>query len=73
MNPAIVIDEALALPPAERSYLVERLIASLDEECELSPEWRAEIEQRISRRERGETRTFSRDEVSRDVESLLTR
>ncbi len=66
-----VIDEALALSPADRSYLVQRLIASLDEERELSPAWRAEIEQRVLRRQRGETRTYTREEISRDVESLL--
>jgi putative addiction module component (TIGR02574 family) len=68
-----VIDEALALPSADRSYLVERLIASLDEDGTLSPEWREEIEQRVARRERGETRTYTRDEVSRDVDDLLSR
>ncbi len=66
-----VIDEALALPPADRSYLVQRLLFSLDEERDLSPAWCDEIERRIARRQRGETRTYSREEVSRDVESLL--
>jgi putative addiction module component (TIGR02574 family) len=66
-----VIDEALALPPAERSYVVQRLIVSLDEERELSHAWREEIERRIARRKSGETRTYTREEVARDVQSLL--
>ncbi len=66
-----VIDEALALPAADRSYVVQRLLVSLDEERELSPAWRDEIERRIARRQRGETRTHTRAEVSHDVESLL--
>lgn len=66
-----VIDEALALPPADRSYLVQRLLVSLDEERELSPAWCDEIESRIARRQRGEARTHTREEVARDVESLL--
>jgi putative addiction module component (TIGR02574 family) len=66
-----VIDEALALPPADRSYVVQRLLVSLDEERDLSPAWREEIERRIAHRQRGETRPHTREEVTRDVESLL--
>ena len=66
-----VIDEALALPPADRSYVVQRLLVSLDEERDLSPAWRNEIERRIASRQRGETSTHTREEVGRDVASLL--
>lgn len=67
----IVLQSVLALPLPERSYLAERLIASLDDEGELSPEWRAELDARVQRRQSGETRAHTREEVHAEVEALL--
>jgi putative addiction module component (TIGR02574 family) len=66
-----VLQDALSLPRPERSYLAEKLIVSLDEDAELSPAWRAELEARVQRRQNGETRSYSREEVSAELEAIL--
>lgn len=71
MTAATLVDEALTLPLAERSYVAERLLVSLEDERPLSDEWREEIARRVARRESGESRTFSREEVRRDVAAVL--
>lgn len=66
-----VLQDALSLPRPERSYLAEKLIVSLDEDAELSPAWRAELEARVQRRQSGETRSYSREEVRAELEAIL--
>lgn len=66
-----VLQSVLSLPRPERSYLAERLLFSLDEGAEISPAWRAELDARVQRREQGETRSYSREEVSGDLEAIL--
>ena len=66
-----ILRDVLSLPLPERSYLTERLIVSLDDDGELSPAWRAELEARVKRRESGETHAHSREEVHRAVEDVL--
>ncbi|MCI0361984.1 MAG: addiction module protein [Planctomycetaceae bacterium] len=60
---------ALALPPKSRLTLAEVLLRSVKPEADiaLSPEWIAEIEDRIAAYRRGELETFSREEVMRNV------
>ena len=41
-----VLQNVLSLPLPERSYIAERLLVSLDDEQELSPAWRAELDAR---------------------------
>jgi putative addiction module component (TIGR02574 family) len=72
MTAATIVDEALALPLPERSWVAERLLLSLDEDRPLSDEWRAEIARRVARRAAGESRIFSREEVRQDVQALLS-
>jgi putative addiction module component (TIGR02574 family) len=67
-----VLQNVLSLPRPERSYLAEKLIVSLDEDDELSPAWCAELEARVQRRQSGETRSYSREEVSAELEAILT-
>jgi hypothetical protein len=71
MTSTALVEQALALPHADSSYVAERLISSLEDERPLSPDWRAEIERRVARRERGESRTYNREEVRRNVQALL--
>lgn len=66
-----VLQNVLSLPLPERSYIAERLLVSLDDEQELSPAWRAELDARVLRREKGETRSLSREEVHREIEAIL--
>ena len=66
-----VLQNVLALPLPERSYIAERLLVSLDNSEELSPAWRAELDARVLRREKGETRVHSREEVHMEIEAIL--
>lgn len=45
--------EALQLPTAERAWLVDRLIASLDVDPEVEEAWAAEVERRHAEIESG--------------------
>lgn len=66
-----ILEEAMNLPRAERSFVADRLLESLDGEGDLTPAWREEIAKRIARRESGESRVYSREEIRRDVRNLL--
>lgn len=66
------MDEVLELPRSDRSYLASKLIESLDEEQELTPEWKAEIGRRVARRIAGESTQISQDELHRDIEKILS-
>ena len=66
-----VLQNALSLPLPERSYIAERLLVSLDDDGELSPAWREEIDARVQRRQSGETRPYSREEVREHIEAIL--
>ena len=70
---ANVLQETLSLPLPERSYIAERLLMSLDEEGELSPAWRQELDERVQRREKGETNSWSREEVHQQMRAILTK
>lgn len=66
-----VLQSVLSLPLPERSYIAERLLVSLEDDGEISPAWRAELDARVQRRESGETRSYSREEVREHIQSLL--
>jgi putative addiction module component (TIGR02574 family) len=66
-----ILQNALSLPLPERSYIAERLLVSLDDDGELSPAWREELDARVQRRQSGETRSYSREEVRKHIEALL--
>ena len=65
--------EMLGLPPAQRSQLLDRLVASLD----LNPEWEAawirECEDRLAALDRGEMQTHDFDEVMAEARARLKR
>lgn len=64
-----IFNAALSLPRENRTALVEKLVASLeeDESDELSPAWRAEIERRIEAHKRGEMKAIPAEEVFRSL------
>jgi putative addiction module component (TIGR02574 family) len=62
-NALELLEEAMTLPRAERSFVAERLLESLDYETPLSAEWSEEIARRIARRESGESRVYTREEM----------
>jgi putative addiction module component (TIGR02574 family) len=66
-----MLQSILDLPLPERSYIAERLLVSLDDDGEISPEWRTELDARVGSREAGETRSFSKEEVHQRIQSLL--
>ncbi|WP_367870790.1 addiction module protein [Luteolibacter sp. Populi] len=68
-----ILEEAMTLPRAERSFVADRLLESLDGEAGLSPAWSAEIARRIARRESGESSAYSREDIRKDVQALLSK
>ncbi|MCW0219230.1 MAG: addiction module protein [Prosthecobacter sp.] len=66
-----VLQSALSMPRPERSYLAERLLISLEDEDEMPTHWREEMDARVQRRERGETRSYSHEEVMADLDSAI--
>ena len=70
MTVETITSAALALPPESRAELVETLLRSLDESVSAKywAEWEAEIDDRIAAFDRGEMKTYSREEVMRLLE-----
>ena len=68
---AELIDNAMELSIADRSYIANKLIESIEDEKELSPAWKEEIQRRVARREAGETQAVSRESVHTEIEKLL--
>jgi putative addiction module component (TIGR02574 family) len=67
MNPTVkaVADEALKLSLEDREALVETLIASLESEGGLSPEWQQEVARRVADMQAGRSRFIPADEAMR--------
>lgn len=68
-----ILEDALALPEAERVALVSALEASLTGATDLSPEWKTEIARRIHAVESGQSRLVSGEEVAARVRGALHR
>ena len=61
-------DEVLHLPRMVRSQLASRLIESLEEdERELSPEWREELQRRVASIEAGETKLIPAEDLWKEI------
>ena len=73
MNATEIMSEALELPRNDRSYLASKLIESLDESEELTPEFQAELDARLARWKSGENQAVSSDELHREIEQMLSR
>ena len=71
LNITDLVDSALAMPRPERSYLAERLLVSLNDDSEMPSGWREEMDARVQRRERGETRSYSKEEVMAELEAAI--
>ena len=70
-----ILGTALELPPDERAWLAEELIASLDQQRDADVEaaWATEIERRISEIESGEAETVSWEEARARIRSKLAK
>jgi hypothetical protein len=67
-----VIQNALALPLKDRSYIASKLIESLEEE-ELSPDAIREYDRRVAGWRSGQTRSSGSGELDAKVEDILNR
>jgi len=68
-----LMDHMMELPRDDRSYIAKKLIESLDESPGLEAEWMKEIEERVARKQSGETSAVSNELVHQDIEKILTR
>lgn len=61
-------DEVLHLPRMVRTQLASRLLESLEEdEHELSPEWREELQRRVASIEAGETKLIPAEDLWKEI------
>ena len=69
--------EVLALPPATRADLIDRLLAAETDEADIPPEIErehlAEVRRRIARVESGEVQLIPGDEALARVRALLSK
>ncbi|MBB5034493.1 addiction module protein [Prosthecobacter vanneervenii] len=66
-----VLQSVLSMPRPERSYIAERLLVSLEDDDEMPAQWREEMDARVQRRERGETRSYSHEEVMAELDAII--
>lgn len=69
-------EQALRLPPKERSELAHRLLVSLDGDPEDSPEaiaraWDEEIARRAADMDAGRTKWIPADEVFKEIDAII--
>ena len=69
-------EQALRLPPKERSELAHRLLVSLEGEPEDSPEaiakaWDEEIARRVADMDAGRTKWIPADEVFKEIDAII--
>ncbi len=65
--------QAMQLPPADKSHLLERLIASLDKDEEYEKAWEAVADQREAELESGLVEALPGEEVMRRLRARLGR
>lgn len=67
-----ILEDALALSDDERRELMEALSDSFEPQpTDLSPEWKAEIENRIAQMERGEIEPVEWEQVEARIRATL--
>ena len=68
-----VLQSVLSLPRPERSYLVNKLIVSLDDDddTEISQEWRDELNRRVESMRNGTSPGIPHEEVMSNMRTLL--
>lgn len=74
-NADTILGTALALPPDERAWLAEELVASLDRhrDPDVEAAWAREIERRIAEVESGEAETVSWEDARARIRAKLTK
>ena len=68
-----VKEDALHLPIEDRSRLASRLLESLDDDDDISPEWKDEIRRRVKEMKDGTAIMVPHDEVMANVRASLAK
>lgn len=68
-----VKEEALQLPLEDRSRLASRLLESLDDDDDVSPEWKDEIDRRLQEIDEGTAVMVPHAEVMANVRASLAK
>lgn len=68
-----VKDEALQLPLEDRSRLASRLLESIDDDDDVSPEWLEEIRRRVKEIKNGTAKMVPHDEVMSNVRERVAK
>lgn len=72
MNTAFELMEGvLKLPREDRSYLATKIIESLDQNDDLSPEWMEELDKRVESWRSGESPAISSDDLHQEIRDRL--
>lgn len=69
----VFVAEAMSLPKPQRSQLADKLLASLDDDFEISLAWRTEIHRRAREIDDGTVQTIPHDEVMRQARELIAK
>ena len=64
-------ESAMKLPPEEREWLAEELLASLDSEEQFSPEFKAMLDRRYEELVSGKVQGISHEEVMRQIKGAI--
>jgi putative addiction module component (TIGR02574 family) len=76
MNAKVALKDILALSEEDRRWLVEEIAASLpeqEEDIELTPEFKAELERRMAEFEKNPDNVVSWDEIKHGLEKRFPR
>ncbi len=71
-TPAEVVANVLEFPESDRTWIVSKILGSMEKQAEISPAWRKEIAERVAAYEAGETENVSSEEVHRDIQKILS-
>jgi len=72
MNTAFeLMEDVLKLPRQDRSYLATKIIESLEQNDELSPEWMEELDRRVESWKSGESPAVSSEDLHQEIRDRL--
>lgn len=72
MNTALeLMEDVLKLPREDRAYLATKIIESLDQNDDLSPEWMEELDRRVESWRSGASPSVSSENLHQEIRSRL--
>ncbi|NWK56589.1 addiction module protein [Verrucomicrobiaceae bacterium N1E253] len=72
MNTAFeLMEDVLKLPRQDRSYLAAKIIESLDQNEDLSPEWMEELDRRVESWKSGKSPSVSSEDLHKEMRDRL--